>query len=96
VAHLFVGPRAHVTNLSSQGYGDPVRLSPGKSATASFGASESGNYTPSTCVAKKAQSLSVGLGQIGNWWVRLAVSVCTKRASTSIGGVVPSGQVTLP
>jgi hypothetical protein len=91
VAHLFVGPRARSINLSSQGYGDPVRLSPGQSASALFGVSESGNYTASACVAKHAQSLSVGLGSTGNWWVRLGTSVCTKQASTTIRGVAPAG-----
>ena len=90
VAHLFVGDPAKVVDLASQGYGDPVRLAPGQSASANFGVSESGNYTPAACVAKNAQSLSVGLGS-GNWWVRLSISVCTKLASTYIYGVVPGG-----
>jgi hypothetical protein len=91
VAHIFVGPRAKVVKLAAQGYGDPVRLAPGQSASASFGVSESGNYSASACVAKNAQSLSVGLAT-GNWWVRLSISVCTKLASTSISGVVPIGK----
>jgi hypothetical protein len=95
VAHLFVGPRAKEVDLITQGYGDPVRLAPGQSGTASFGVSESGNYTPAACVAKNAQSLSVGLAA-GNWWVRLGISVCTKLASTYIYGVVPGNSGVLP
>jgi hypothetical protein len=92
VAHIFVGPRAKVIKLPAQGYGDPVRLGPGQSASASYGVSDSGNYTASACVAKDAQSLSVALLS-GNWFVRLGISVCTKLASTYINGVVPGSNL---
>jgi hypothetical protein len=95
VAHIFVGPRAKAIKLTSKGYGDPVRLAPGQSASASYGVSASGNYSASACVAKNAQSLSVGLAS-GNWWVRLGISVCTKLASTSINGVVPTINGVIP
>ena len=82
--------------VASSGHGDPVRLDPAKSATATFGVSETGNYTPSTCAAKSAQSLSVGLAKTGNWWVKLPISVCTKLTSTTIWGVVPAGSGAVP
>lgn len=96
VAHIFVGPRAGAAAVASRGHGDPVRLDHAKSATATFGVSETGNYTPSTCAAKSAQSLSVGLAKTGNWWVKLPISVCSKLTSTTIWGVVPAGSGAVP
>ncbi|HEY5120970.1 MAG TPA: DUF4232 domain-containing protein, partial [Acidimicrobiales bacterium] len=96
VAHIFVGPRAGVAIMQSSGHGDPVRLDPAHTASATFGVGDWGKYTPSACVAKSAQSLSVGLGAIGNWWVKLRISVCTKLTSTTIWGVVPAGIGAVP
>jgi len=89
VAHILVGPRATVRDLSSQGYGELFRLASGASASAAFGVVETGNFTPSQCVAAKFESLSVGFLGSGTWWVPLASTTCTKLASTNISGVVP-------
>jgi hypothetical protein len=82
--------------MSSSGYGNPIRLAPGQRASAAFGVSETGNYPPSACVPRNAQSLDIGLAGVGGWWLALKTSVCTKRASTSISGVVPMGSGPYP
>ena len=85
VAHLFVGPASRTVNVA--GEGRVIRLAPRGRASANFGEVESGNFTPSACVAKDAQSLSIGFDGI-EWWVAFKSTVCTKLASTTISGVV--------
>ena len=89
VAHILIGPAATIRDLSSSGYGDPIRLAPKAKASAAYGVSETGNYTASQCVAANFKSLSVSLSGTGSWWVALASSTCTLLASTSVSGVVP-------
>ena len=89
VAHILVGPQATQRDTGSQGYGDSIRLAPGATSSAAFGVVETGNFTPSQCVAANFESLSVGFLGSGNWWVPLASTTCTKLASTNISGIVP-------
>lgn len=88
--HRAIGPRARSIDMSANGNGNPIRLMPGGVASAAFGVVETGNYTPSQCRAKTIQSLRVGLASGANWWVPASFSVCTRLASTTISGVVPS------
>jgi hypothetical protein len=88
-AHVGVGPVAATSDLSASGVGDPVRLSPGAKASANFGVTETGNYTPSTCVAASFKGINVSLTGTGNWWTAHAGTTCTLLASTTITGVVP-------
>ena len=76
-----VGPPAHNNSMGAM----PVRheIAPGKSVSAGFGVTESGNYTASTCVAKNAGAVVVTLGGfVANRYLTLHISVCTKIAST--------------
>lgn len=88
-SHVAIGPVARVVDLSSQGFGNPVRLAHGEMASAPYGVVEALNYTPSLCVSKTVQSIRVGLARVGTWWLPAAFSVCTKLASTTISGIVP-------
>jgi hypothetical protein len=94
--HALVGPTAAVRNESSSGYGDAVRLVPKAQASAAYGVAETGNFTPSQCVAANFKSLEVTLGGVGSWWVALAGSTCTLLASTSVTGVVPGSSGLTP
>lgn len=85
-----VGPAARKLNLSAQGLGNPVRLAPNASASVAFGVSETGNYTPSDCVAKAAKSVTLSIGAVHGIWTPMSISVCTKLASTSVSGVSPT------
>jgi hypothetical protein len=96
VARVNVGPPARRLDMSSSGYGNPIRLAPGQRASAAFGVGETANYPPSACVPRNAQSLDIGLAGVGGWWLALKTSVCTKLASTSISGVVPMGSGPYP
>lgn len=92
VAHILVGPRATNRTIAGSGDGDPIRLSPGAKASAPFGVVETGNFTPSQCVAMKFESLSVGIASVSggaSWWVPLSSTTCTHLASTNISGFVP-------
>jgi hypothetical protein len=91
VARVNLGPPARALDMSSSGYGNPVRLAQGQRASAAFGVSQTANYPPSTCVARNSRSLDIALASVGGWWLALKISVCTKLASTSISGVVPKG-----
>lgn len=84
---LFLGRPALVVNKGVARYGDQITLRPGQRASAAFGVVDTGNFTPATCVAKNASSVSVSfMGRL--YWGALRFSVCTKRASTTISGVV--------
>jgi hypothetical protein len=96
VAHILIGPRSAATNYSAAGYGDAIRLAPGASASAALGVTDTGNFTPSACVAKKFESLSVGLAGIGEYWLGLSSTTCTKRVSTNVRGVVPTANGLAP
>jgi len=92
VAHILVGPAATVRTIASSGYGDSIRLAPGQKASAAFGVVETGNFTPSQCVANKFESLSVGLASVSggaSWFVALSSTTCTLLSSTNISGLVP-------
>ncbi len=92
VAHILVGPRATLRGTGSTGYGDSIRLGPRAKASAAYGVVETGNFTPSQCVAKNFESLSVGIANVSggsSWFVPLSGSTCTKLASTNISGFVP-------
>jgi len=85
-------------DLSAEGLpaGDAVRLVPKAQASAAYGVAETGNFTPSQCVAANFKSLEVTLGGVGSWWVALAGSTCTLLASTSVTGVVPGSSGLTP
>jgi hypothetical protein len=89
-AHRDIGPRARSIDMSANGNGDPIRLIPGGVASAAFGVVETGNFSPAQCRAKTVQSLRVGLASGAGWWIRANYLVCTRLASTTIAGVVPS------
>jgi len=92
VAHILVGPTATNRTIASSGYGDSIRLAPGAKASAAFGVVETGNFTPSQCVAKKFESLSVGIASVSDgtsWFVPLSSTTCTLLSSTNISGFVP-------
>jgi len=82
VAHLAVGPPARNTSLGMM----PVRhlFARGHSVSVAFGVVETGNYTPSTCVARSASGVMVSLAPfVRPTFVHLSIMVCTKRASTT-------------
>ncbi|NNN02048.1 MAG: DUF4232 domain-containing protein [Acidimicrobiaceae bacterium] len=95
-AHATVGPAARKLNLSASGPGTAIRLMPGETASAAYGVTETGNYTPSRCLAKTVQSLRVRFKSGANWWQPASFLVCTRLASTSISGVVPSSDGLAP
>ncbi len=84
VAPIVFGPPATVRNVSVGGYGDAIRLAPGAKASAAFGVVETGNFTPSQCVARDFENVSVELSGIGTWIAPLSSTTCTKLASTNI------------
>ncbi|HUV58440.1 MAG TPA: DUF4232 domain-containing protein [Acidimicrobiales bacterium] len=87
--HVAIGPAARLIDLSSQGFGNPVRLAPRDVASAPYGVVEALNYPSSRCAIKTVQSVRIGLAHVGTWWLPAAFSVCTKLASTTISGIVP-------
>jgi hypothetical protein len=89
-AHVPVGPASNVNTPEPSGYGYPVRLAPHSSVSAYWGESETGNYPPSTCVARDAQSLTVRLSGVGSFWLALKSSTCTKLVSTLVLVFLPS------
>jgi hypothetical protein len=91
VAHIFVGPRATLRSTGTVGYGDRIRLDVGAKVSAAFGVVETGNFSPSQCVADNFESLAVASASVngGSWWVPLSGTTCTKLASTNISGFVP-------
>ncbi len=78
---LHMGPAAHNNSTGEM----PVRheVAPGRSVSAGFGVTETGNYTSSACVARNAGGVVVTLGGfVSNHYLALRISVCTKTAST--------------
>jgi hypothetical protein len=94
--HVAVGPKARTIDLSSSGSGNPIRLVHGDVASAPFGVVETGNFTPSKCGVQSVQSLRISLAAGAHWWLPATFSVCTKLASTTISGVVPSADGVVP
>lgn|GEM_PF-1836357 len=91
-AHILVGPRATLRGTGSTGYGDSIRLWPHAKASAAYGVVETGNFSPSQCVSKNFESLSVGISSVSrdtSWFVPLSSTTCSKLASTNISGFVP-------
>jgi len=79
-AHHAVGPLARSLSMGMM----PVRhvIAKGQSVSAAIGVVETGNYTPSTCVARSASGVVVTLGSfVPSRYVHLAIIVCTKRTS---------------
>jgi len=79
-----VGPAA--TNRNKGAMGSLHTVKKGGSIAVNLGLTETGNYTPSTCVAKPVNAASVTLGNVVHATLRIPAStVCTKIASTSTG-----------
>ena len=79
-AHRKVGPTARSQSMGEM----PARhvIVKGRSVSVAFGVVETGNYTPSTCVARSASGVMVALGDfVHSTYVHLSIIVCTKRAS---------------
>ncbi len=79
--HAAVGPAAGNASMGEM----PARhtLAKGQSVSVDYGVVESGNYTASTCVAKNASGVLVSLTPfVKSTYVKLKISVCTKRVST--------------
>ena len=79
-AHRKVGPMARSLSMGEM----PARhvIAKGQSVSVAFGVVETGNYTPSTCVARSASGVMVALGDfVHSTYVHLAIIVCTKRIS---------------
>ena len=76
--HHKVGPMARNLSMGEM----PARhvIAKGQSVSVAFGVVETGNYTPSTCVARSASGVMVALGDfVHSTYVHLAIIVCTKR-----------------
>lgn len=87
-AHRAVGPLARNLSMGEM----PARqvLAKGHAVSVAFGVVETGNFTPSTCVARSADGVVVTLGSfVRSTYVHLPIKVCTKRASTTTKLVVP-------
>jgi hypothetical protein len=81
-AHRAVGPLAHSLSMGEM----PVRhlLAKGRSVSVAFGVVDTGNFTPSTCVARSANGVIVTLDSfVRPTYVHLPIAVCTKRSSTT-------------
>lgn len=83
-----VGPTARNEAIGEM----PARhvLAKGQSVSVAFGVVETGNYTPSSCVARGAAGVVVALGTfVRPTYVHLSILVCTKRASTTTRLIAP-------
>ena len=81
---------ATLKDFAASGYGEPIRLVGGASASANFGVAQSANYPTAQCRPANFSGVTVLVGGIGRWWVALASSTCTKVASTHVSGLVPT------
>ena len=81
----YVGPRARAQSVA--GYGLPIRLVTGASASASFGVAQSANWPAATCAPAAAVAVAVTVSG-ARGVIPLRLSTCTKLVSTSIRGVV--------
>ncbi|HEY5103852.1 MAG TPA: DUF4232 domain-containing protein [Acidimicrobiales bacterium] len=86
--HKSVGPMAR--NQSMGEMAALHTLSKGQSVSDAFGVVETGNFTASTCGARRAQGVLVSMGSfVTSKYVALTITVCTKRASTTTRLVAP-------
>jgi hypothetical protein len=88
VHHRPVGPPARSLSMGEM----PAlhTLAKGQSVSVAFGVVETGNYAPSTCVAKAASGVQVSIGSfVHSRYVRLPINVCTARASTTTKLLAP-------
>lgn len=77
-----VGPPARNQSIGEM----PARhvLAKGHSVSVAFGVTQTANYPASACVARSANGVVVSLGNfVRPTYERLAISVCTKRSSTT-------------
>jgi hypothetical protein len=77
-----LGPAARNQSMGEM----PARhvLTRGRSVSVAFGVVETGNFTASSCVAREASGVVVSLASfVRPTYLRLPISVCTKRASTT-------------
>ncbi|MGD0053822.1 MAG: DUF4232 domain-containing protein [Acidimicrobiales bacterium] len=82
VGRISIGPVARNTSRGEMPASHTLKT--GQSVSVAFGVIETGNYTPSTCVAKAARGAVVSMGSfLHNRYVHLNMLVCTKRASTT-------------
>ncbi|MDE3064771.1 MAG: hypothetical protein KGJ36_03775 [Acidobacteriota bacterium] len=80
-SHTKLGPPAANASMGMM----PVRhvLTKGMSVSVGYGVVDTGNYPPATCKAKNASGVIVSLAPfVRPTYVRLPISVCTKRVST--------------
>lgn len=81
----YVGPPARA--VAAAGYGLPIGLAPGASASVAFGVAQTGNWPSATCGPVPAVAIAVTLSG-ARGVIALKFSTCTKVVSTSIRGVV--------
>lgn len=81
----YVGPRARP--VTAAGYGPPIRLAPGASASVAYGVAQTGNWPSATCGPVPAAAITVTLSGVRRV-IALKFSTCIKVVSTSIRGVV--------
>lgn len=81
----YVGPRARAQTVA--GYGSPIRLAKGASASASFGVTQTANWPAATCASAPAVAVAMTVSG-ARGVIPLRFSTCTKLVSTSIRGVV--------
>ena len=82
VTHRRVGPAARNLSMGEMGVRHVVLK--GRSVSVAFGVEDTGNFPSSNCVARRADGVMVSLSSfVHPTYVRLAISVCTKLASTT-------------
>jgi hypothetical protein len=87
-AHRSLGPAAR--NESMGEIPALHTLAPGAAVSVAFGVVDTGNYSASTCRARRARGVTVTLGAfVRPTYVGLPITVCTKRASTTTRLVAP-------
>jgi len=80
--HRPLGPQARNESMGEM----PAlhTLAHGASVSVAFGVVDTGNYTASTCGARRARGVVVKMGAfVRPTYVSLPITVCTKRASTT-------------
>jgi hypothetical protein len=87
-AHIAVGPPARNESMGEM----PAMhtIAKGHAVSVAFGVVDTGNYTASTCIARAADGVVVRLGSfIHATYIRLAITVCTKRSSVTTKLLAP-------
>ena len=80
--HRALGPIAR--NLSMGEMAARQLIAKGASVSVAFGVVDTGNYSPSTCVARRANGVKVSLGGFfAHRFVGFPLTVCTKITSTT-------------